>query len=792
MKKLAVTLLVVLCGIGVVTFYLTDPRIGREEPILSTGVTPPAESAEDQAAVAVTQVETVRNAVLAGGAYDAHSGAGVDGVALILRSRQEAPGARLETRTDPTGAFRFEEVVPGDYTLERLGAPAGYRIPMPNSEDVSIQLTFGAGEVREGVKLTLLSEVPLRGKVIEHRAPETAPAFGASVVLVGGPDFAELQETVAGEDGTFAFHGLGPLDSFHLTAEKDGFRTRTRDRPLSEEGQIDVVLIIDTCEDPASVSGRVVDLERRPLAQMRVLAQNGPPNSQMVRFDGFGMTDAEGRFKLSHLVPGSFNFNLTPHDLPERGYEWGRLKLEAGEEVTDLELVYDRVYSISGGVYDPEGEPIAGARIRGGGTAVTDANGQYSITRLGPHVYDLEASAGNHTDGRIRGVPAGSDKIDFVLTPSSYEIYGRVLDAETHEPLTEFELSWDRWPESWGSPHLHSGNIYRYRSFSSPDGSFRIEDSRRVNWASKLLLVARAKGSASAFELIDLNESGSDDKRAIYLKPDGDLRGLVRDAEGAPVAAAEIYYHHVVRKIDHFDVERALARTADDGSFTIASFPQERQEIAIDHADFAPYFVEVPPHERRTGPLEITMTQGGVVRGRVIPVPEASSIRVVVSQDPWRTQRTEVKPDGTFVLEKVSPQKGAAQLWITHDDLTVVNHSHRFALIDRPVTVEVGKTTEIDFRLAETTSAVQGKIQLGDLKAETVRVEAVFTTESGVEKHHVLADADGTYLLNRLPPGDATVTVTAQSQSGNEKASSPVRMRIGSRQTLTCDFDLSQ
>ena len=65
------------------------------------------------------------------------------------------------------------------------------------------------------------------------------------------------------------------------------------------------------------------------------------------------MTDAEGRFKLSHLTPGSFNFNLTPHDLPERGYEWGRLKLEAGEEVTDLELVYDRVYSISGGVYDP-------------------------------------------------------------------------------------------------------------------------------------------------------------------------------------------------------------------------------------------------------------------------------------------------------------------------------------------------------------------------------------------------------------------------------------------------------
>lgn len=794
MKKVIVSsvLLVVLFGIVLVTVDVTRQQIGPEDLIRVTAPSPPTESTESEVAGSLAQPKAVRGAILAGGTFDANSGLGVEGVTFVLRSREESNGVSLKTKTDPRGAFRFDDVAPGDYILEPIEMPTGYRIPIPNSDDASREITLEAGEIRDGVHLTLLREVPLRGKVIEYGAGVSTPAVGAHVVVVGGPDCAELQETVAAADGTFAFHGLAPLENFHLAAEKNGFRTRTRDRPLNAEGQTKVVLAIDICEDPASVSGRVVDLDGEPLAKMRVLAQNGPPNSQNVLIDGFAMTDAEGRFKMTHLIPGTFNFNLTPHDLPERGYEWGRLELEAGEEVTDLELVYDRVYSISGGVYNPDDEPIAGVKVGAGGeTVTTDATGQFVITRLGPHDYTLEASAKNYTDGRIRGVAAGSENVDFVLKPSGYEILGRVLDAETHEPLTQFELSWDKWPDSWGSPHLYSGNIYHYRPFSSPDGRFTFRDFERTNRPWKLLLVARAKGFASALELIDLEESRYDDERVIYVQPDGDLVGVVQDAEGFPVSAAEIYYQHVVRKIGTFDDNRTVARTVDDGFFTIASFPQGGQEIAVYHADFARYFVEVPPHDSRTRPFEIVMTPGGAVTGRVLPMPEASSVRVSVVTDRWRLQRTDVNEDGTFALEKIPPQNGTVRLSVSYGDLVGASDCNRYTLIERPVMVKVGQTTETDFRLQEATSALQGNIQTGYSLIESIEVATVITTESGVEKHFVHADGAGTYILDRLPVGEAAVTVTVKSQDGKKQASSPFKVHIGNGETLTRDFDLS-
>ena len=156
-------------------------------------------------------------------------------------------------------------------------------------------------------------------------------------------------------------------------------------------------------------------------------------------------------------------------------------------------------------------------------------------------------TAKDFTRAKVYGVGAGSEGVDFVLTPSAYEIVGRVLNSETGQPLTDFELCRGTWWEARGAPHLYSGNIYEFKSFSTTDGRFRFDMQLDRKRGIKALLLVRAMNYSTAIEVLDVDSLESDEEVVVYVDPGGRVSGMVMDEAGEPVPEVAVYYQHVVR-----------------------------------------------------------------------------------------------------------------------------------------------------------------------------------------------------------------------------------------------------
>lgn len=117
--------------------------------------------------------------------------------------------------------------------------------------------------------------------------------------------------------------------------------------------------------------------------------------------------------------------------------------------------------------------PIAGATVSySGGSATTDANGEYRIDSIASGNQTLTASAtGYATMQKTVSVPPnGSVVADFALTPAATYIAGEVRDAVTTQPIAGATVSF-----SGGSTQTDS--LGRYRLENPPPGTYDVAAS---------------------------------------------------------------------------------------------------------------------------------------------------------------------------------------------------------------------------------------------------------------------------------------------------------------------------
>jgi protocatechuate 3,4-dioxygenase beta subunit len=367
-------------------------------------------------------------------------------------------------------------------------------------------------------------------------------------------------------------------------------------------------------------------------------------------------TSADGAYALRGLPAGEHRIVVAhPDFLTHREEDW--ILVEAGVTARyDVELAPGQ--AISGLVRDPEGGPIAGARVeatpvekarlRGFGqlaqlyidqhdgafllaanAAETDAEGAFRLTSLAPGLYDLRLVKEGHAWGEIRGVAAGTEGVSVTLVPA-IRIDGRVVSPggeavagarivlRTPAP----DLDGPAGPLALAFADVDLFGEKEGTAESGEDGGFTVAACA----AGSYDLVIRARGFP------ELRRAVAVERRPLAL---GDLvlaegleiAGAVQSPDG-PVEGAEVWVPEPAARKEDREARRASvldagpssgqarSRTDRRGAFRLAGLAAGVHEVAVLAAGYPGDLLEKVTAGSRN--VAITLQRGLTIAGTVV------------------------------------------------------------------------------------------------------------------------------------------------------------------------------
>ncbi len=534
----------------------------------------------------------------------------------------------------------------------------------------------------------------------ERRAPTLAlePAFTAAGVVVDeqGKPVAGVEVKARTQPGSrnrdywqsggnartsaagrFRIPRLAGVVAHQLRLTRKGYAPATADVPPAEPGQPASELRI-VLRKGRTAFGRVVDPGDKPVAGAGVVLQLEPPTGSMIRImigsDGsnrFEATaDANGRFELPDLPPGTFNLTASgsgfaPASVPG-------LSIPSGAGSTDLGTVtLVRGVALEGYVTGPDGKPVEGAQVsvveasgdpvaalargRELPMAVTSLDGFFRVEdrRAGESV-DVEVRRSGYAKGSAPGVQVPSEEpVRIVLRPSS-AMEGRTVDPDG-KPVPGARISL-----SPVAPAAIGRGIAVFTAESSrqgssgDDGSFRIEDVPPSSYELRAEAAGREAASMTNLEV----RSGEDLLGVqVVLPPGAILEGRVLAPGGRPLPGARV---SLVQSEAAMGVTRfgtAPARADGDGRYRLDGVAPGTRLFRAEGEGFREKVREL---EVRAGEnaLDFELEGGAEITGRVVdddgtPV-AAAEVTLHEGWNSWTLPSGSTRPDGTFTLSGVA------------------------------------------------------------------------------------------------------------------------------------------
>lgn len=790
-NKIIGVVIVAGLAVGLVAFFqIGDGRTpelmsgsGSTNPSVTVQLNIPA-TPDENALASVSQTENVNTEStgvtaqgILGHVRDKDSHSGIAGVEIELKPAGEKDGEEFAAVTDDAGAYSLSDLPAGDYEISRGDTPPPYREPTFADTPVAITVVDGA---THRVDFTVAKEAPFSGVVINSVGQ---PVPDAQVRLAGGTDIYIGTRTTTDVAGRFHFRGLSPTGELFVIARKDTLVSEPTEFELSPSGRDDMVVVIET---GAYIEGKVVDVNGRPLPEIRVLPRRDP--SSRVGASDTAITNARGEFTAGPVSGGKYRMVMRPkEEMPNIGMHEGELvKVATGERLTGLVLVYDRNGTISGTVRDQNGHPIAGAQVSAATAedAETNAEGRYTLSNLSPKLYTVNVHAAGYVQSSMLGVSVGTERADFVLESSQYTVSGRVVDARTGAPLPQFEVAWfasDPLKSVGTDPMLSAGNLWQWESIESANGEFSLDVNWYVNWTSEAVVAARAPSFGTAMNVVDLKQLVPGGI-LLELEGGGRLTGMVSDENGAPVKDAMVFFE---RSLPGF-TDRAAAVSDATGQFSIESFPQTAQRLAFYHPNYATVYETIPADWDFGQPLAVRLSGGATVKGTIHSQSDLDqwTVNATLPGEFVPVATTEAAPGSPFTLRHVMPGEVTIGAYARGENFRTVG-------VSRNVSLAVGQTLNLDLEMPSGDASLAGQIDLGGRLPGTLRITVRYDLGDGEMTHMALARSDGSYEVQGLPSGAASLEVEAKMQDGQlYKETQAVSFEPG--QVMQADFVVPQ
>ncbi|MEA3224715.1 MAG: carboxypeptidase-like regulatory domain-containing protein, partial [Planctomycetota bacterium] len=324
---------------------------------------------------------------------------------------------------------------------------------------------------------------------------------------------------------------------------------------------------------------------------------------------------------LNHVLPGDYQVGI---DIPKDGGSSGlwstSMKLPPDRGFLELNIPqpspHNRV-SISGKLKFVGGEYERGAWVSArsqsghfGTVYIPRGQEDFSIDDLVPGLYtvDFSVTVADAEDKTFRNIKAPSDGFVFeIAIMKQTRLRARVVDRETGEPVTEFELA--------------SAGGENWRRMSDPNGQFDIpvrgRDGERV----------RIRAEGYTLKISQEIYPDANEPAIIKLGAGAAIRGTVVDEEARPIERATVSFRYK-RTRDEEPDGKYVTDTDSKGLFLIEDVPDSIvwQWFVIDHPDYAPEIRLIEVEEGYISETEIALKKGGTVEGYVY---DAQGRRVV-------------------------------------------------------------------------------------------------------------------------------------------------------------------
>ena len=585
-------------------------------------------------------LKLARAASIAGSVVDETTRKPIAGVRISLqnpgRNFGRRPAQRL-ARTDARGQFKAGGLGSHHYTVQasrdgyltasipnvaaNLAAPGSVAIALARAATVSGFVTDDKGQAMSGARVRIDRDPNMRRLM-----------RGASLASVFGQ-----QSALTGPDGAFQLRGLSAEHGATLEATKTGFAAGRKLGVSWKTGE-QVKGVSLALKKGLSARGKVVDAQNNPVAGAQVFAQRrdvGGRGNMVFRAAVMGQADrpdgvsgADGSFVVAGLDEGEYAVSVTRDGFARKVV--ASLEVKGPEDSKWPPIVLAAGASVAGSVKSPTGQPVIGAQIFAIGEnagrpidTATGADGRFRLTGLASERPIMLSVSADGYAGTQRNVTPPVEDVAIVLK-STGTVRGKVLDAASQNPVTDFTISRQAGGGFGGGMQIQirNGAISNGdRSFQSADGSFELTDVPPGKWTIR----AAASGYRNAdVSGVEVGEGETKEGVALSLKKGGSLSGRVLDPQrNTGVANASVSWRAAGGggfggPMMVFGGGGGNNTTATDanGQFTFDGLPEGKVTVTANHTDYLEASRDVTPDQQAS--VDITLGTGGSISGTVV------------------------------------------------------------------------------------------------------------------------------------------------------------------------------
>ena len=490
-----------------------------------------------------------------------------------------------------------------------------------------------------------------------------------------------------------------------------------------------------------SLAGTVIDAAGAPVAGVAIGAELEQGAGEVVVAE----SGEDGAFALEGLVAGHYRLQVEGPGVLSAEVRFVQAPAAA------VRIAVSREVAVEGRVLAPDGRGAPGVAVRltrGGQPIeeVSDAAGHFRFAGLAEGTYRVWAYRGAQASGALAADRMGAGPfapVDLVLAPAAV-IAGRVVNEASGAGVVADVILVADDPDQ--PPRA---------ARSDAAGQFHIEGVPFGRWTAD----AQAPGYLSADAVRFL--ATSDYAPLIQLEPGAAVGGRVVDADGRPIAGAQVMARGqgadgAGQEIGQDSLARA-ALPAEPAASGAASWTAGTTATGLTFIPRGELGVVV-------GPLPYPPPPGAGALRVAAPIAAAAAGLPPLPIDPAVAPRLTTEADGRFRITGVPP--GRYQVWARRDGYPQGSTA--------PFQVELGRAID-DLEIALGAGlTVEGQI-VDDRGAAVAAATVTAHPQGGGEPVAATTGADGRYQLGPLA-GELRLSVTAVGHGGASRPLSAPRL----------------